>query len=569
MADLSAQAGPGKKRASIVNILGLLLIIDSTLSLIRSAPRLAATNVFFGANANPKFAYDTIATILLFLSAFGLFMRKQWARVLVLCLMILSLCEGIFQFVLTNIILTDIVGRNDGPLLASRSYQYLTGFLIYTFFVAALFTGKVRAEFDAVEDRKQKAPQGEDFMKTAQRIIGPVVSPKVLAGAGAVLVVGLAAFFFLFREGVPQRRQPLLWSGRTAWISKGNLGRTNALTGRGAHRPDALLWKKRFARQASGLLAAGNRLFITTGDRLLVLHAETGTEQWVFTANPVSSTPLLVDDTVFVGTEIGALYALDAATGQEQWRYQTGHSAFSLNMTPIATAPCTDGEAVYFGNALGYLYAVDLVSRQELWKFKTRGPVQSSPAFDLDTVYFGSGDGNVYALSLLDGKTKWVHSAKGPVYATPVVSGDLVLYRNEDGMLIALDAGSGERQWTFPAPTLPNVRSSPAVVNDTVFVGDREGRFSALDLNSGAVKWQWFATKATTGTPAVADGIVYFSSGDGTVYALDADRGVERWRYKAEAPVESSFVVIDYVVFFSDTQGTVYALSENPELAAR
>ena len=555
---------PPKKRVDIINILGLLLIIDSTLMLLMRVPDMISANSVFGPRPTPKHFYDMMSTVVLFFSAFGLLMRKQWARIVILCLMLFSLAEGIFQFVFYSFILDGMnQAGNEDPLLTGHSYQLLAACLLYTFFIVMLFSKKVAAEFGPRTDGQwSKLINIRQFMKTLPGRTGAVNYRKIPVWTGSILVLGLGVLFILSVGRALRTRSPN--AARIVWTGMGNLGRTSSVIGRGVHKPDSLLWKNNlWHKSGTYLLAAGDLLYFTNNQKLYAVEASTGAVRWIFTGNPVSSNPLLIDDTVFVGTDIGALYAVDAAGGQEKWIYQTGQSLFKLNMTPIGTSPITDGSAIYFGNALGYLYAVDLESRKELWKFKTGGAIVSSPAIDSSTIYFGSGDGKLYALRLLDGRKKWVHNAKRPVYSTPVLSGDQVLFRNEDGTVIALDTESGEEQWNFPAPSTN--RSSPAVVNETVYVGDKAGRFSALDLVSGTLKWQFTAGGAISGTPVVADGIVYFGSNDQNLYAIDAITGFERWKYHAEAPVEASPAIRDFAVIFSDVNGMLYAITENRE----
>jgi outer membrane protein assembly factor BamB len=571
-ADPAPPPVPRKSKASIINILGLLLIIDATLMLSMRVPGMIEANSVFGPRPSPKNIYDLLSTALLFFSSFGLLMRKPWARMLILCLMLFSLVEGIFDFVFFSSLLDFSYQAGDpDSFLTWHSFQILAACLVYTFFIAMLFTRKVKAEFGLRADgQPSKGITPRQLVQSLRERIGPLDWRNIAGWAGAVLVLGLGVWSVLSAVRVPRSRPSN--PGRMVWTGMGNLGRTGSVPGRGVHEPDELLWKKSgFSRNGGYLLAAGDMIYGTNNKRLYALDASTGELKWIFSGNPVSSDPLLIDDTVFVGSDIGALYAIDAARGQEKWRYQTGKGLFKLNMTPIATAPVSDGGAVYFGNALGYLYAVDLASKKELWKFKAGGPIVSSPAIDEDTVYFGSGDKNLYAIRLLDGKKKWAYRSKQPIYSTPVVSGDQVLYRNENGTVIVLDARTGEEQWSFPSsfPAPSTNRSSPAVVNETVYVGDKEGRFSALDLASGSLRWQFTAGAPIAGTPVVADGIVYFGCADGNLYALDAATGTERWRYAADAAVESPPAIGDFVVIFCDVYGTMYAVAENGEATAR
>lgn len=119
------------------------------------------------------------------------------------------------------------------------------------------------------------------------------------------------------------------------------------------------------------LTAVAVLLAVLGGQEASELHV-----QWVRSLPPRKAawdlTPKMVRDTgyetavagglVFIGCEYnGALLALDAATGEERWRFTTDD--------PIRVAPATDGERVFVGSQDGFLYALDLMGRL-LWKFR-------------------------------------------------------------------------------------------------------------------------------------------------------------------------------------------------------
>ena len=69
--------------------------------------------------------------------------------------------------------------------------------------------------------------------------------------------------------------------------------------------------------------------------------------------------PTVVDGTVYVGSDDGNLYALDAKTGTRQWSFSTGGLVRS---SPVVV----DGTA-YFTSADDNLYAVDAETGQKEW----------------------------------------------------------------------------------------------------------------------------------------------------------------------------------------------------------
>jgi outer membrane protein assembly factor BamB len=87
---------------------------------------------------------------------------------------------------------------------------------------------------------------------------------------------------------------------------------------------------------------------------------------------------------------LAAQVVLAAQPGTLKWKFETG--------SEVTSNPTVAGNTVYVGSEDGYLYAVDADSGSLKWKFKTGSEIQSSPAVSGDTVYVGSEDGNLYAI---------------------------------------------------------------------------------------------------------------------------------------------------------------------------
>lgn len=74
--------------------------------------------------------------------------------------------------------------------------------------------------------------------------------------------------------------------------------------------------------------------------------------EWRFnTDGAVFSSPAVVDDTVYVGSNDGNLYAIATADGTERWRTETDDAVYS---SPVVA----DG-VVYVGSYDGTVYAVE------------------------------------------------------------------------------------------------------------------------------------------------------------------------------------------------------------------
>ena len=249
-------------------------------------------------------------------------------------------------------------------------------------------------------------------------------------------------------------------------------------------------------------------------------------------------------------------------TATQAWTFEAVADAYS--------SPAVVNGVVYFGGidedfgtgAHGevgvkdvHLYAVDAQTGQERWRFATEGSVFSSPAVADDIVYFGSADAGFYAVGAASGAQLWRFGAEGPIASSPVVADDAVYFTDRDGYLYALDAATGQELWRFRISEREftaegwdswdaGTWSSPAVVDGTVFTGSSDGHVYAVDAVTGAEKWRFKTRGDVWVAPAVANGIVYFGSYDTHLYAVDAATGAEVWRYKTPYRIRSSPAVI-------------------------
>jgi len=119
---------------------------------------------------------------------------------------------------------------------------------------------------------------------------------------------------------------------------------------------------------------------------LHAIDAATGDEQWRVDATVVSS-PTVADGTVFVTGAGGLLYALSAATGDREWAFTTKSSLHS--------SPTVADETVFF-ESLRTVYAVDAATGAQQWSLPIGG--RSSPTVVDGTLFVGSDDTHIYAL---------------------------------------------------------------------------------------------------------------------------------------------------------------------------
>jgi hypothetical protein len=97
-------------------------------------------------------------------------------------------------------------------------------------------------------------------------------------------------------------------------------------------------------------------------------------------------------DTVYFGSVDTYVYAVDAATGKEKWKFETDRW--------ITSSPAVAEGIVYIGSLDSRLYAVDAFNGKEIWRFKTDGQIGASPVLAYNLIFITSGDSHLYALGL-------------------------------------------------------------------------------------------------------------------------------------------------------------------------
>jgi len=268
--------------------------------------------------------------------------------------------------------------------------------------------------------------------------------------------------------------------------------------------------------------------------------------KWSFhTGGMVIASPAVVDGTVYIGSNDGNFYAVDAASGKERWKFGA-HSR-------VPSSAAVSNGTVYFGAYDGNFYAVDTATGKLKWKFQTGGErrfaakhlhgVQpatetmpdpfdcylSSPVVWNGAVYFGSGDGNIYALHVDSGALKWKFKTGDVVHASPALADGTLFIGSWDSFFYAIDAESGQEKWKFKTGEDPDthnqvgIQSSAAVADGIVYFGCRDSHLYALDVRTGEKKWAFSGNGSwVISSPAVKDGKVYFDTSD-TSLVIEAD----------------------------------------------
>lgn len=291
---------------------------------------------------------------------------------------------------------------------------------------------------------------------------------------------------------------------------------------------------------------------------LLDMLAEWG----VFPKHMAASTPLVVDDLVFVSTsngvtddgrvpapEASSFAAVDRVSGLPRWSAASpGAGLIDGQWGSPSYGLLGEREQVVFPGGDGWLYAFHPATGRDLWRF----------------------DGN----SALVGGDVRDSANRHAIVATPVFhDGTVFVAMGRDpevslrpGALWAVDAtGSadviaGGVRWRFEDPDFGRAIATVAVAGGVVYAADLNGFLFALDADTGEKLWVYDALAPFWSSPLVADGKVYAADTEGDVAVLRSGRTLDVLAENVmPGPVYGSPVAVGSVLYLA-TSETLYAL---------
>ena len=219
------------------------------------------------------------------------------------------------------------------------------------------------------------------------------------------------------------------------------------------------------------------------------LVATSGSFDWKFTANDgIVSSPAISGNLLYVGSLDGNVYALDSITGNLEWNFTIPNPSGGAQQAIEASPTVGDGKVFVSSEVLGTVgnetqyngavWALDALTGEKIWNYSTADRIYSSAAYSNGIVYIGLFDGNVVALRGSNGEVVWKYQTYGIVSSSPAVAEGVVYVGSNDGNIFALDAVTGGLIWFFQTGSV--VESSPAVAEGIVYVGSRNWNIYAF-----------------------------------------------------------------------------------------
>lgn len=287
---------------------------------------------------------------------------------------------------------------------------------------------------------------------------------------------------------------------------------------------------------------------------------------------------------MFVGTDDGALVAIDLDTRELVWRYRTNG---------VVRTPAVLGDGVvHFGNSRDQILTVDLRSGEWVWEYDGefqkdftvygRAGLAYLPGSEMGNgagsgaLFTGLSDGKVVAIDEVSGQARWIESlapVEGArlfldVDTTPVLMperGELIVANQASGVY-ALDLADGSRHWAEPVAirAVGSLAAAPGGV--VVAASSLEGLF-AIE-SDGRVRWHQQLDPGSLAAPLVVGTTVFVAHSDVGLLAYGSVDGelLGRFFNGSGSSGQPAFDPVKGRIYATSDRGQLYALSLSPEL---
>ncbi|MAZ76097.1 MAG: quinonprotein alcohol dehydrogenase [Micavibrio sp.] len=281
------------------------------------------------------------------------------------------------------------------------------------------------------------------------------------------------------------------------------------------------------------------------------------------------STPLLVRDKFYMGSDCGKMFCINAKNGQEVWSFDVN----THHPKGIWSSPAYHKGRIYFGAYNGILYCLDAMTGLELWKNSCCEFIGSSPLIvpEHDMLYIGLEHqrprmmGSNAAFDLKTGERKWEIGQKKYQHGSAAYYKeiDAVIFGNADHDVSAYEAKTGKLIWKNE--TDRSIKYPPTIdeKRGQVIATSFDGNIYILDAKTGERKAAIQTNDICYTTALVTHDKIFAGSGDRHLYIIDANTLELIEKRDCYAKVYSSPRLIDGNVIFGTSGGKIMEM--NPD----
>jgi outer membrane protein assembly factor BamB len=268
----------------------------------------------------------------------------------------------------------------------------------------------------------------------------------------------------------------------------------------------------------------------------------------------VTAPPVAADGKIFVMDGEASVSAIDAKSGSTIWRKDLrpakapgkkrgfmGIGGSVSDRTGFGGGVAYANGKLYVASGFRFVAQLDAGTGAEAWRQQTGTPIHSAPTVSDGRVFVISTDNELLTFNAADGAPGWTYQALiEPARilgaTSPAVSGDTVVAGFASGELVALRTTNGNDLWsealsrasrTNALSEIRDIAGRPVIFKGDVFAVSHSGVFSATDLRTGQARWSLPVTAITS--PWAAGDVVFVVDKAGEVICVSRENGQVYW----------------------------------------
>src|SRR5215210_4779983 len=192
----------------------------------------------------------------------------------------------------------------------------------------------------------------------------------------------------------------------------------------------------------------------------------------------------------------GWIRGYEALTGKKLWEFDTNpkDSVWPKTRNELISTPVIVDNVVYVGNGqdpehgegVGHLYAIDPTKRGDItqsglvWHYdKIRRSVSTAAIYE-GLIFYPDFSGFLHCLDAKTGKPYWVHDMFAAVWGSPIIVDGKVYLGDEDGDIAILQAAK-EKKVIAEVNMGSSVYCSPVPANGALFIANRNQLYAIAE----------------------------------------------------------------------------------------
>lgn len=255
-----------------------------------------------------------------------------------------------------------------------------------------------------------------------------------------------------------------------------------------------LQWKvKADAAVLASPLIHQDVVYIGSSDhRFRAIDVNTGRVLWQREGvkGAVTSKPVVKDSTLIFGAWDGHLYAINLATKEWKWKWNSGNTL--INFSPAACIPVVSGHLVFIAAPDRFLTAIDIRTGKTVWRSKEGVRESIGISEDGRWIFAKTMQDTIIAkpTSLLDSNGSWkLHAGFGYEHVPSMLieKEGQVFFGTKNGVVYAIDPAKRSVVWTHKIDN-SMVNTVAVLCGRTLVAATMDGKVSLLTVSAPAAE---------------------------------------------------------------------------------